>query len=170
MNEAVGLEEIESVIDTCLKTLYEKDELLFSLNDGRGICERALVFRFAHYLQNEIDKKIPGYIVDCDYNSSVYVDPDGNLGARRQGKPIQNGGRETKRFIDIIVHNRGADNLFCIEVKKWNNYRKEDRKKDENNLKELTRTYGYKYGFHLILGEKEEKTRITVYRAWGSDD
>ena len=166
----VALREVEEIISVCLDTLYRKDELLFLINNGRGISERGLVFRFAYYLQQEIDKNFPGYFVDCDFNSSAFTIKGGKP-VRKSGKLIpdpEKSNKKRKRFIDIIVHKRNYnnnDNLFCFEIKKWNSYNKKAKDKDINNLKYLTSSpkYGYIYGFHLILGKHRQDSRCTIF-------
>ena len=174
----VMLEKILSIIDRCLGQLYEKDSELFEGNEGRGISERGIVFRFAYYLQLEINKNYPGYFVDCDFNSSALMDKNRNPN-EESGKSIpdledtkkKHFNKYTKRFIDIIIHKRNTkreDNLFCFEVKKWNCYGKkckDAKKKDTNNLKYLTLPkYDYKYGFHLILGRHKQDAKCNIFK------
>lgn len=156
-----AFELIKQKIISSLEKLYVADITLFNRNEGRGVSERCLVFRFAHYLQTEF----PNYFVDCDFNSSF-------IGTTQQsGKPIQNpDGTFTKRFIDIIVHQRNFNSgsgiyndFICFELKKWNNKKQSELEKDYNNLSVLTTDYGYKYGFHIILGKSIETSIITVY-------
>lgn len=150
---------INSKIINCLNKLYTEDKILFLRNKEQGLCERCLVFRFAHYLQDEFEE----YFVDCDFNSSSIN------GTERSQKTIrnQNGSGSKKRFIDIIVHKRtlnSNDDFICFEIKKWNNQKKKDFKKDENNLKILTSDYGYKYGFHLIFGKNQDETKLDIWQ------
>lgn len=155
----MNLQEIKDKINICLQRLYRDDVILFERNQGKGLCERCIVFRFALYLQ----EMFPDYFVDCDFNSSSI---NGNAVS---AKPITNiGGRTTtNRFVDIIIHSRsfGRKNDFiCFEVKKWNNYDKKAVEKDKNNLKVLTSEYGYEYGFYLILAKTREKTRGVIFQ------
>jgi hypothetical protein len=150
--------EIKSRIVNALYKLHKEDKCLFTRNNGRGLSERCIVFRFAHYLQSQIND----YFVDCDFNSSF----DFNKPVR--GKLILNsdGQTATKRFIDIIVHKRtdnNLENLACFEIKKWNNSNKKSINKDLNNLVILTGNCGHKYGFHIILGKTIEKTTFKIY-------
>lgn len=154
-------------IHSCLGYLYQNEYSLFD-ND---LCERCITFRFAHFLQNIFDKNLDGnkYFVDCDYNSSFYCDERRSQWVKRTGKPIeeQNSGKLIKRFVDIIVHQRKYEqpsDLICFEIKKWNNCTKEGIHKDINNLEQLTSKYGYSFGFHLIFGQKIEKTKLRVVR------
>ena len=163
-----SLADIKKLVRDTLSELYEKDQFLFDRNEGKGVCERALVFRFAHYLQN----RIPNFFVDCDFNSSFEGRflPDGRIvGRERHGKSIQNpDGTFTKRFVDIIVHKRDYANqndFICFEIKKWNNTNPEEVKKDRNNLRKMTSTYGYVYGFYLILHRNKSNCRWTIFRA-----
>jgi len=161
------LKEIRRKVDKALKRLYDKDQCLFERNPPRGLSERCIVFRFAHYLQHEF----ADYYVDCDFNSSFFekVQPS--------GKPIPNqDGTITKRFVDIIIHKRDCgsgsgyiNNFVCFEIKKWNNKKIKGIEKDKNNLRVLTTQYGYKYGFHIVLGKSKNKTTIEVFGQNGSN-
>ncbi len=152
------LAKIKDQILLCLNKLYTHDEILFSRNNGNGLCERCLVFRLGLYLQ-EI---FPNYFVDCDFNSAI-VD-----GRPVSGKPITNPDYSTTdRFVDIIVHKRlqpPHTDFICFEIKKWNNTNRLAAKKDQNNLKILTSEYGYKYGFYLILGRTIDETHWAIFR------
>lgn len=135
-----------------------------------------MVFRFAHHLQNRISR-ISNYLVDCDFNSSFeeIMDSRGRIIVSEvSGKPILDvDGTLTKRFIDIIVHKRTLkreDDLICFEVKKWNNTNSRQIEKDENNLRVLTATYGYRYGFHLTLHRVKEKSRWAIYQKGGVEE
>lgn len=152
------LEEIKQLVVRCLQRVYGESPSLFEKNDGKGVCERCLVFRFAYYLQGAMGND---YFVDCDYNSS-YVD-----GQPRRGKPVTDSNAETStdRFVDVIVHKRtrASDTDFiCFELKKWDNYK--DREKDINNLRVLTTDYGYEYGLYLILNRTLEKTKWMIFQ------
>ena len=153
-----SLDEIERLVKECLSQLYTEDGLILERNSGKGVCERSILFRFAHYLQN----RIPNYFVDCDFNSSFenYVD--------RHGKPIENeNGSVTNRFVDIIVHKRNfriQDDLICFEIKKWNNTDPEEINKDKNNLRVLTSRYGYIYGFYISIHKVKTKTKWIIFR------
>jgi len=162
-----SLDGIKALVKRCLNNLYTTDGFILTRNKGKGVCERSIVFRFAHYLQN----RIPNYFVDCDFNSSFQdvIDPQGNILAQeRQGKPIPSeDGTVTKRFVDIIVHKRDyntRNDLICFEIKKWNNTNKNDINKDRNNLRVLTSQYGYIYGFHISIHKQKAKTKWTIFR------
>lgn len=158
-----SLEAIKQFVRDSLVELYRYDQFILDRNNGKGVCERAIVFRFAFYLQNSLRDN---FFVDCDFNSSFYreTDPQGNLRFReRTGKPI----RGTKRFIDIIIHERdfnAINDFLCFEIKKWNNNRLDDYRKDQRNLKVLTSEYGYRYGFHIIIHRERNLSQWTIYR------
>jgi hypothetical protein len=154
--------QLKHKVINALDKLYTKDNCLFTRNDSEGLAERCIVFRLAYYLQHEYEHEHE-YFVDCDFNSSCLGDK------QISGKPISNSdGSTTKRFIDIILHKRdfrkNANTDFaCFEIKKWNNQKKDAIEKDRNNLQMLTREYGYKYGFHIILAKKIEKVKVEVF-------
>lgn len=160
-----SLDEIRDLIKGCLHQVYDADASLFERNPQHGISERCLVFRFAHYLQNQLED----FFVDCDFNSSFegYVDMQGHFRSqKRHGKPIRNvDGTTTNRFVDIIVHKRNfttpSNDFICFELKRWNNSPKE---KDKNNLRRLTSDYGYKYGFLIRFGRKKNGAKWTIYQ------
>ncbi len=141
-----------------INELYYLDEDIFSRNKGQGIAERGIVFRLAYYLQQKYNTD---YFVDCDFNST-YLN-----GKQTHGKPIPTPeGNLIKRFVDIIIHQRDEipeHNLICFEIKKWNNFKKELNGKDRNNLIFLTNSYGYKYGFYIILGKEISEVKIEIY-------
>jgi len=159
--------EIKWKIVNALNKLYREDECLFTRNNGRGLAERCIVFRFAHDLQNEFDD----YSVDCDFNSASVNSQDVS------GKPITNsdGWTVTNRFIDIIIHKRtrepNSNNLICFEIKKWDNRKRESIEKDKNNLRALTcgYEYGYQYCFHIIIGKTIDRTTIEIFERDGTE-
>ena len=150
-----SLAEFEGLVQGCLARLYDAngDGSLFERNNGRGISERALVFRFAYYLQ----RSIGGYFVDCDFNASPQA----------RGKVIiDQHGRKRNRFVDVIVHKRDSEltnNLICFEFKKWNNHSGELHK-DENNLRSMTSNYGYLFGFQIVLHRVKTKSKWAVFK------
>jgi hypothetical protein len=155
----MSLERIKEKTQSCLEKLYRDDSVLFTRNRGEGLCERCIVFRLALYLQ----EAFCGYFVDCDFNSASENE------RQVSGKPITDpdGRTSTKRFVDIIVHKRtfqqGSD-FICFEVKKWNYRNRDAIEKDKNNLKVLTRGYGYRYGIYLILGKCLKTAKWTIFQ------
>lgn len=151
---------IKKIIKSTLEKLYSIDAPLFARNQGKGVCERSLVFRFAHYLQTEFEKEKLDFFIDCDFNSSW-----DEWGRDVSGKIIQTSGGPKKKFIDIITHKRTKNTDFiCFEIKKWNNTSKDRIDKDINNLKQLTSAYGYKFGFQIILGKTKNSTKWAIFK------
>ena len=125
-------EYLEKIILSSIEELFTKDHVLLSNN----VSERAITHKLAEYLQ----KRIPEYHVDCEYNRN-YV-----LGANRPKsifivkarsiaeikKKYKNSTKvlmeqeeylaEVTSYPDIIVHRRltNKKNLLIIEVKKSN--------------------------------------------------
>lgn len=173
MNQSTSITHINEKIKRALYRLYEDDELLFKVNGGKGASERCIVFRLAMYLQMNFQD----YIVDCDYNAScTYTrQEDGTYSCtENHGKPIRNeDGTSTDRFPDVIIHKRNfperynpledglLNDYICFEIKKSRTYRGRD--KDRNNLRQLTSSYGYLYGFHIILHKNIAKTKWTIF-------
>ena len=162
----VDYDAIMNLVMRCLDRLYSIDADLFRRNNGDAVCERCLVFRFAHYLQNEIDD----YYVDCDFDSSYDFDLEKGTYMPNATKqiPKQDGSTSDRsRYVDIIVHRREPNpksDLFCIEVKKWNRGTPQEREEDLNKLAYLTSTYNYKLGFFLELGRTKYTTRWTIFQ------
>lgn len=170
---------LEKFIKPCIDFLYENEDILFK-ND---LSERCIVFRFAYQLQKKLSEtsEYEEYLVDCDYNSRTEYDEESGECKRSKGKQIKDilmdrssdldEEKSTGRFIDLIVHKRSCNidmerwsDLFCLEIKKWNNTTKDRMLKDRNNLEKLTTHYGYKFGFYLIFGEDKTETKIEVFQ------
>ncbi|MFW9887481.1 MAG: hypothetical protein ACFFER_04825 [Candidatus Thorarchaeota archaeon] len=164
--EGVAQEAVEKLVRKCLKLLYTRDADLFDRNNGEGVCERCLVFRFAHYLQNEIDD----YKVDCDFDSSYDFDLIQGTATPSNIKqiPWRDGTTSDRtRYVDIIVHKRTAEpssDFFCFEFKKWNRGTQEERDEDLNKLEKLTSVYNYEFGFFIELGANKNTTKWTAFR------
>jgi hypothetical protein len=163
----IRLNSIKELIKKCLDQLYTDDKVLFEKNKGRGASERCLVFRFAHYLQNELNNSFADYkfFVDCDYNSSY--EKKNNKVRERTGKPMRNTkGLIKGLFIDIIVHKRNSnaedDDFICFEIKPWHARKKYED--DFNKLEQLTTDYRYLYGFRLVFGKTKDLTQWTIFQ------
>ena len=148
----------ESLID-----LYEHDNYLIWINRPKHrdrnrhqedhVGERAIVFRFGHYLQNrlDLDHDFRGYNLDCEYNRN---------GLRQ--KEVY--GRAT--YPDMILHRRGSNNhnIMVIEFKGyWNN----NREYDEKKIRGFTNDNGeYKYsvGYTVLIGRRLDKVVIEEYK------
>ena len=124
---------------------HKPDKSMAEFNDSKHhVGERSIVFRFAHYLQNEIRKieSFENLYVDCEYNRNIddlkkLPEPD-------------------KRIIpDVIIHERGVNdnNMLVMEFKTyWNN----DQGHDEEKIECFTYAkgaYKYKYGVTVLINE-----------------
>lgn len=145
------------------RLVYKNDKFLIE----NGLCERCIMFRFAHYLAD----LYPDYDVDCEYNRHKY-----------DIKRIIGG---DNIFPDIIIHKRGTDseNFAVIELKNETNISDEGRKTDKTKLQALTKSYnngekdslynyGYKFGLAIDVCENLQETMnsIVVYRQGEKDD
>ena len=116
--------------------------------------ERAVVFRFAHYLQSEINKikEYSHYDLDCEYNRNLYepkVLPSFVNGV----------------FPDIIIHKRATNqnNLLVMEFKTYWNNSKAKIASDLMKINEFkNEPYNYKYGAVVIVGETIDKLRFII--------
>ncbi len=145
------------------RLVYKNDKFLIE----KGLCERCIMFRFAHYLAG----LYPDYDVDCEYNRHK-----GNVKKIIEEKNI---------FPDIIIHKRGTDseNFAVIELKNETNISNDGRKTDKTKLQALTKSYnngekdslynyGYKFGLAIDVCENLQETMnsIVVYRQGEKDD
>lgn len=166
-----NLQNIKGKIRHCLNELYKSDFILFERNNGEGIGERCITFRFAMYLQNQFDN----HYVDVEYDNSMtyFLDNDGSVMYSREnkGKPIPDSrGFERKRIPDIIIHKRDlipANDYLCFELKKWNRLSSGNLEKDHNNLVNFTLSYKYDFGFHIMFGKEKEETKWTIFQDGG---
>lgn len=145
------------------RLVYKNDKFLIE----KGLCERCIMFRFAHYLAD----LYPDYDVDCEYN--------------RHKNNIKKINANTPAFPDVIMHTRGIDdnNFAVIELKNKTNKDVPGRKNDETKLQALTKSYnddkkdslynyGYKFGLAIDVCENLQETMnsIVVYRQGEKDD
>lgn len=105
--------------------------------------ERAIVFRFAHYLQIELckSKKYHWYNLDCEYNRNK-TDP-------KILPSFPNGA-----FPDLIIHERSKNdhNLLVMEFKTYWNNSQESINKDLKKINEFMKyPYNYKYGLVVVI-------------------
>ncbi|MBR3666339.1 MAG: hypothetical protein IKN66_04170 [Ruminococcus sp.] len=129
---------LEDAINMAFELLYANDKYLID----HQVNERSIVFRFAHYLQSELEKtkKYRRYNLDCEYNRNM----DGPKFIHEDEPGV---------YPDLIIHRRGNNNnnLLIIEFKTyWNN----DTTEDESKIREfvrMDRNYKYKYGFSIVF-------------------
>ena len=144
---------LDELLNTALDELYEKDSYLLE----NRVHERAIVFRFGHYLQNLMDKsgQFQNFNLDFEYNRNG-----------RQPKRIPANPRNGA-FPDLIIHRRGSNhyNLLIIEFKPyWNPYTASDCKKMRQFINPC---YGYNYlcGKSILFGRTRQQILVdTILR------
>ena len=173
----MGIDEIalEKIIKNAEKTLYENDfylintypdEATYNSKEYFHVGERAIVFRFGHYLdllfsefieQNTETQNLKNYYsIDVEYNrnglSPKHLQGIGNV------------------YPDLIIHHRGdnEDNLLVIEFKGWwqltnqelNNLKITDKLPNKqtinNDIIKITsfikdEEYNYKFGLFILI-------------------
>ena len=130
---------------------YVKDNdpieaILEKRTDGtvRHVGERAIVFRFAHYLQNilderKFDKRV--FTVDCEYNR--------NISGPKRLKSFSCG-----TYPDVIIHQResNSNNLLVMEFKTyWYKDQDADIKKIREFMDVSDNPYHYKFGMVILI-------------------
>ena len=149
--------DLEQYVIIALKMVYEKDYYLICYPamkryTKQHVGERAIVFRFAHYLQNLLDKDagFKSLDLDCEYNR--------NGEEPKKLHPFDNG-----TYPDVILHKRGSNdkNTLVAEFKGyWNNH----QERDIDKLCEFTKRneYNFDLGIAVLLGKELYKTKITI--------
>lgn len=118
--------------------------------------ERAIVFRYAYYLQEILHNQgfYSDYVLDCEYNR------DGD-----KPKIIMSLGKNV--FPDLVIHKRvQKDNLLVMEFKTyWNRNQEEDIRKIEAFMdNNETDSYNYKYGIAALIGK--DGVALTLIDKW----
>ena len=169
--DVIGLNYLENIfskdkdlykaIKRAFEDLYDKDKYLidnrphskFSDNTKQlgkhHVGERAIVFRFAHYLQLEISKvqEYAWYNLDCEYNRNG-----------DDAKIVNN----KKTYPDMIIHKR-VDNLHNLLVMEFKTYWNNDTKDDIEKICGLmVGEYTYTYGMVVIINEKIENLEFII--------
>ncbi|MEG0094290.1 MAG: hypothetical protein RR945_03520 [Erysipelotrichaceae bacterium] len=147
---------LEEILRTSFYQLYNYDHYLIfqdHVNGKNHVSERAIVFRFAHYLQNIITRKniLHELSIDCEYNRNGY-DP----------KYISGFGNA---IPDLIIHKRGSNkkNFLIMEFKTyWNQNNVNDIAKIQGFMDQSGK-YKYKYGIFFFLGESTKESYMDMY-------
>ena len=118
-----------------------------TVGSNHHVGERAIVFRFAYYLQKILDehKLYSDYNLDCEYN-------------RNGDKPKHIISLDKNVYPDLIIHKRGeTNNLLVMEFKTyWNTDQENDIQKIKAFLDSQEKeSYNYKYGIAVLI-EKEK--------------
>jgi len=125
-------DDVKNLIEQACSSLYVENPILIKNRTH----ERTIVSHLANYLK----PLFPDWNIDTDYNR------DGDNGKSKQSIDGE------LLLPDIIIHNRGVEqgpNLVAIQVKGfWN---KEDRTKDEKDLRKLKAKYKYLFLYRLEL-------------------
>ncbi|MBQ8814596.1 MAG: hypothetical protein IJZ85_08890 [Lachnospiraceae bacterium] len=142
---------LRKYINIALDLLYRRDAHLINncpvdmvkTEQNHHVGERAIVFRFAHYLQNLIDDDpaFKGYHLDCEYNRNG-----------RENKALPSFPNGT--FPDLIIHRRG-DNEHNLLIMEFKTYWNSDTERDIVKIKEFRDSngrYKYKYGVSVVIG------------------
>lgn len=150
---------LEVLIKKALEELYIKDGYLIgnipidNIKDGgvHHVGERAIVFRFAHYLQNLMNL----YDIFADYNLDCEYNRNGIMAKKLPSFP--NG-----TYPDVILHKRSSNdcNILVIEIKThWNREQSDDYKKIWEFTDPLGK-YKFRYGVTILLELKSEDVKI----------
>ena len=152
-------EEILELIKSSLEKLYERDRYLIYHSDDNHNSERAVVFRFGVYFDQEVknrDSNSLRYNVDVEYNRNI----DDIKGIRNENK------NKNKKIIpDLIWHQRGdnENNMLIIEFKTWWN---NNQDQDIDKIKKFcdpNGEYKYKYGATILLGKRLDEIEIKLF-------
>ena len=145
---------LKDLIKKALETLYAKDKELLWLGESKGIDkhvgERAIVFRFGIYFQQELNKipELKELNLDCEYN--------------RKGLDPKSITIKDRIIPDIILHQRGNNNhnLLVLEFKGWWNKKQDYDKKKIEKLISNEGEYGYKEGYTILLEKNFSEENI----------
>lgn len=153
-------ETLKQLIRESLIELYKHDSSLIEhehikKGDKNYVSERAIVFRFAHYMQNLINEKeiysdLRQFHLDCEYNRNL--------------NDVK--GLENNCIPDVIIHKRGEtkSNICVIECKTHWNTDNDNDDSDIDKLKKFTSSdYDYKYKFGFFLKFLENSSEITIF-------
>jgi hypothetical protein len=156
--------EIVDKIKRSVDKLYSDagDRYLFDCH----VCERSLMFRFAHYLQLEFSD----HFVDCEFNKMGFESHKSQL----KMEPSRDGNGLKRMFADIIIHKRGElleGNLVCLELKTSKRLISDDlvRLKNMTNLEGfisglINYVYGYKLGVSIYLPVEKNNLEMKYFR------
>src|SRR3984957_8502469 len=137
---------------TALGEFYAREAYLFAKDLG----ERTLTHRLAVHLE----RQVPGWDVDCDYNrlgERMLRLPHGTIVSTDDvlGKSI---------YPDIVVHQREIpNNLLALEVRKSANHQPPEH--DRHKLQALTDPhlwFAYWIGVYLVLGKRSVVSDVYV--------
>ncbi len=142
-----------TAIRNAFDQLYKKDKYLICnyIEQEHHVGERPIVFRFGHYLINEIEclDEYAQYNIDCEYNRNILD--------IKMLPSFPNG-----TYPDLVIHRRGRNdhNLLVMEFKSyWN----PDINTDIEKVTEfMSGPYNYKYGLVMLIGRNIDDLRLTL--------
>lgn len=153
--------KLEVLIYRSLEFLFKNDQYLISHKpvntdnraDKNHVGERAIMFRFAHYMQMlmYMDPFFSKYSLDCEYNR--------NMDAIKALPSSEN-----DVYPDIVIHERGSNknNYAVIEIKTyWNANQDLDRKKISDFMNPEG-VYKYKNGALILLDKSRNETIVEM--------
>jgi len=155
--------EFIKLFSDALSNLYDKESAIIA-SEVNERCMAAHLFAFMKYKWRRCPA-LASYHIDYEYNR------EGLDGASKKIYSKYCDEKEEKwHWIipDLIIHTRGdvsgTRNLVVIEFKKWEIPPGHDIEK----LSEMTKqdsdgSYKYKFGFHVILGQVIDQTKIELF-------
>lgn len=154
------MRDLHRYINSALDKLYENDKYLIDNrpfngpdenDDNHHVGERAIVFRFAYYLQELLykDDFFKNYNLDCEYNRNGY-----------KAKSLPEFPKGT--YPDVILHKRGTndDNLLVMEFKTYWNENQEIDKEKIRGFTDCRGDYWFHYGVAIMIKEERENVHI----------
>lgn len=149
------LRALNEVYDRDLHLINNKPLNISGKDKENHVGERSIVFRFAHYFQNylERDYSFENFNLDCEYNRNG-----------ESTKELPSFPRGT--YPDVILHKRGknTDNILVMEFKTyWNNNQETDIRK----IKEFTDEngkYRFHYGVTILIERNIKDVQIRGYK------
>lgn len=141
--------QVKGVMQEALHDLY--------LNDGVLMQDKAHERAITHKLAEHLQKRLPGWTVDCEYNRWWRSSQEPHSKVLRTVCSCQRGeGEQPERpiFPDILVHHRRSDdNLLVVEAK--TTWSESNDGHDVCKVRAFTESprYAYQVGLVLVLGE-----------------
>lgn len=162
LSDRIQDKELCNAICNAFDLLYKNDHYLIlhepsdsdhEMDKYHYVGERAIVFRFAYYLQKILENNhlFQGLSVDCEYNR--------NLNDVKRTPKFPQG-----TYPDLILHKRGeeSNNLLIMEFKAyWNKDKNKHYDIDKlNDFIDVKGDYGYDYGIYVILEKEKDDVKI----------
>lgn len=138
-----AFEYLECIISALTK-LYNQDQSIFDTHTH----EQTYTFRLGHYLAEQLERPENNLFVDCEYHRDRF---------RSDGRKTAMVNGTASRFRpDIIYHNRGHINCFCIEFKKGS------AGSDIEKVKRIVEQYAYREGYCICNVHSDRVTVLCI--------